>query len=100
LFDHLSFGLDLAPSVYHLFTNLKNWLRSQNFSSNEELMEGVKTWLSSQAACLFDSYKNVFPVTINASVLAVTTLRSSLSMYIKVFFVYNILFPFASFVNS
>jgi hypothetical protein len=34
---------NLAPSNYHLFTYLKNWLRSQHFSSNEELMEGVKT---------------------------------------------------------
>jgi hypothetical protein len=38
---------DLAPNDYHLFIYLKNWLRSQNFNNNEELMEGVKTWLSS-----------------------------------------------------
>jgi hypothetical protein len=29
---------------------VKNWLRLQRVSSNEELMEGVKTWLNSQAA--------------------------------------------------
>jgi hypothetical protein len=28
---------------------------SQQFSSNEELMEGVKTWLSSQAGHFFDT---------------------------------------------
>jgi hypothetical protein len=42
-------------SDYHLFTYLNNWLRSQRFNNNEELMEGVKTWLSSQAADFFDT---------------------------------------------
>jgi hypothetical protein len=80
LFDHPLYSPDLAPSDYHLFTYLKNWFGSQHFSNNEELIRGVKTWLNSQA------YKNLFPDT-SASIPAVTTLRSSLSMY--VFFVYN-----------
>jgi hypothetical protein len=46
LFDHPPCSPDLALSDYILFTYLKNWFRSQHFSSNEELMEGVKTWLS------------------------------------------------------
>jgi histone-lysine N-methyltransferase SETMAR len=50
LFDHPPYSPDLTPCDYHLFTYLKNWLGSQHFSSNEELVEGVKTWLSSQAA--------------------------------------------------
>jgi hypothetical protein len=54
LFDHPPYSPDLAPSDYHLFTYLKNWLRSQLFNNNEEFMEGVKTWLSSQAVDLFD----------------------------------------------
>jgi hypothetical protein len=29
-------------------------LKSQHFNNNEELMEGVKTWLSSQAADFFN----------------------------------------------
>jgi hypothetical protein len=33
---------------------MKNWLRSQHFNYNE-VMEGVKTWLGSQAADLFDT---------------------------------------------
>jgi hypothetical protein len=45
LFDHPSHSPDLAPSDYRLFTYLKNWLRSQRFNNNEDLMEGVKTWL-------------------------------------------------------
>jgi hypothetical protein len=48
LFDHLPYSPDLAPSDYHLFTYLKNWLISQHFNNNE-LMEGAKKWLSSQA---------------------------------------------------
>jgi hypothetical protein len=49
LFDHSPYSSDLGPSDYHLFTYLKNWSRSQDFSNNEELMEDIKTWLSSQA---------------------------------------------------
>jgi histone-lysine N-methyltransferase SETMAR len=45
LFDH-PYSLQLAPSDYHLFTYLKNCLRSQGFNNKEELMKGVKTWLS------------------------------------------------------
>jgi hypothetical protein len=55
LFDHPPYSLDLVPCDYHLFTYLKNWLRSQRFNTNEELMEGVKTWLSSQVADIFDT---------------------------------------------
>jgi hypothetical protein len=49
LFDHHPYSHDLTPSKYHLFTYLKNWLGSQRFNNNE-LMEGVKTWMSSQAS--------------------------------------------------
>jgi hypothetical protein len=55
LFDHTPYDPDLSPSDYHLLTNLKNWLRSQHFDNNEEFMEGLKTWLSSQAADYFDT---------------------------------------------
>jgi hypothetical protein len=76
LFDYPLYSHDFAPSDYHLFTYLKNWLGSQRFSNNEKLMEGVKKCLSSQATDLFDiGYKNLFPDTTNASVPAVTTLR-------------------------
>jgi hypothetical protein len=50
----------LAPSNNHLFTYLKNWLRSQRFSNNEKLMEGVKTWLSSQAQAHFDTHTKTY----------------------------------------
>jgi hypothetical protein len=54
LFDHPN-SPDLAPSDYHLFTCLKNWLGSQRFNNNEEMMEGVKTRLSSQVANFSDT---------------------------------------------
>jgi histone-lysine N-methyltransferase SETMAR len=41
-FDHPPYSPHLAPSNYHLFTYLKNWLGSQSFNRNEELMEGIK----------------------------------------------------------
>jgi transposase len=46
LFDHPSYSPDLASCDYSLFTCLKNWLRSQRFNNNEELIEGVKPQLS------------------------------------------------------
>jgi transposase len=54
LFDHPPYSPDLAPSDYHLFTCLKDRLVSQRFNNNDELMEGVKTWQSSQAADFSD----------------------------------------------
>jgi histone-lysine N-methyltransferase SETMAR len=55
LFDDPSYSPDLAPSDYHMSTYLKNCLRTQRFNGNEDLMKGVKTWLSSQAADFFDT---------------------------------------------
>jgi hypothetical protein len=54
-FSHPPYSPDITPSDYHLFTRtyLKNWF-GWRLNSNEELMEGVKTWLSSQAADFFD----------------------------------------------
>jgi hypothetical protein len=55
LFEHNSYNPDLTSSDYNLFTYLKNWLRSQHFNNNKELMEGVETWLSSHAADFFET---------------------------------------------
>jgi hypothetical protein len=56
-------------------------------------------WAHTQQTSLTKAYKNVFPDMTSASILVVTTFRSSLSMY--VFFVYNnIFFLIACFVNS
>jgi histone-lysine N-methyltransferase SETMAR len=42
LFDQPPYSPDLAPNDYHFFTYLKNWLGSQGFNNNEELMEGAE----------------------------------------------------------
>jgi hypothetical protein len=54
-FDNSAYSPELTLSDYHLFTYLQNWLESQHFNSNEEMMEGVATWLSSQAADFSDA---------------------------------------------
>jgi hypothetical protein len=62
-------------------------------------MEGVKTWLGSLAADFFDTgIKKRIPYT-SASIQAVTTMRSSLSIYL--FFLYNkIAFLVACFLTA
>jgi hypothetical protein len=55
LFDHTPYSPELVSSDYHLFTYLKNWFGSLRFNSNEKLMKDVKSWLSSQAADIFDT---------------------------------------------
>jgi transposase len=50
LFDYPPYSPDLPPSDY-----LKNWLGSQHFNNNEEFMEGVKKWLSSQIADIINT---------------------------------------------
>jgi hypothetical protein len=47
---------------------------------------------------LTQAYKNLFPDTTSASIQAVTTLKSSLNMYL--FFVYNNFFSHCLFFNS
>jgi hypothetical protein len=49
LFDRPPYSPDLALIDYHLFT-----YRSQRFNNDEELMDGVKSWLS-QAADFIDT---------------------------------------------
>jgi histone-lysine N-methyltransferase SETMAR len=53
-FDHAPYSPDLVPSDYQLFTNMKVWLATQLFHTNEELMDGVNNWLLNLAAPLFD----------------------------------------------
>jgi hypothetical protein len=62
-FDCPPYSPALAPSDYHLFTDLKNWLQSQR----------------SQAAHVFDTgIQKLIPRHGKASIPAATTLRSSL----------------------
>jgi histone-lysine N-methyltransferase SETMAR len=53
LSEHSPYSPDRAPSYCHLFTYLKNWLRSQRSNNNVELIVGAKTWPSSEAVDFF-----------------------------------------------
>jgi hypothetical protein len=80
-----------------MFTYLKNWLRSQHFSHNEDgRWQNVAELTSGRL--LWHRHTKTYPFMTSASVPAVTTLRSSLS--VNVFFVYNNFFLIACFVNS
>jgi hypothetical protein len=73
LFDHPPYSPDLALSDY----KLKSSFGLQRFSTNDELTEDLKTWLSTQEADFFDTgVQNLIPDK-SALILAVTTLRSS-----------------------
>ena len=54
IFDHPPYSPDLAPSDYNLFSKMKAWLATQRFHTNEELKDGVKTWLHNLAAPFYD----------------------------------------------
>jgi hypothetical protein len=41
---HPAYNLDLAPSNFHLFPKLKEDLRGQNLSSDEEVKAAVCQW--------------------------------------------------------
>ncbi|KAJ4442078.1 hypothetical protein ANN_11944 [Periplaneta americana] len=46
----ISLPVDLAPSDFHLFTKLKDFLGGTRFGSDEELKKTVNTWLNELAA--------------------------------------------------
>jgi hypothetical protein len=100
LFDHPLYSPDLsAPSDFHLLTYLKNWLGSQRLSNNEELAEGVKKWLSSQAADFF--HKGIQKLIPRYKCLnsGGDYVEKHLK-YVRIFFVYNkIYYLIVCFVN-
>jgi len=53
IFEHPPYSPDLSPSDYHLFSKMKVWLATQRFHTNEELMDGVNTWLHNLAVTFF-----------------------------------------------
>jgi histone-lysine N-methyltransferase SETMAR len=53
-FDHPPYSPDLALNDYHLFTNMKVWLATQPFHTNEELIDGDNNWLHNLVAPFFD----------------------------------------------
>jgi len=51
--DHPPYFLDLAPSDYHLFPELKKQLRGRNFLSDAEVISAAETWLDGQPSEFF-----------------------------------------------
>ena len=45
--NHHVYSADLAPSDYHLFSNLKNLLRGRNFETDDEAIMTVNHYLES-----------------------------------------------------
>jgi histone-lysine N-methyltransferase SETMAR len=50
-FEHPAYSPDLAPSDFHLFSKLKEFLGGK---SDEELKDAVKEWLNGLAAEVYD----------------------------------------------
>ena len=44
--NHPAYSPDIAPSDYHLFSNLKKFLRGKNFSSDDEAVTTVENYLT------------------------------------------------------
>ena len=54
-FDHPPYSPDLAPSDFHLFTKLKDFLAGTKFQNDEELKEAVTAYLNTLAAEEYDT---------------------------------------------
>ncbi|GBM18834.1 hypothetical protein AVEN_203109-1 [Araneus ventricosus] len=52
--DYPAYSPDLATSDFHLFTELKKWLRGQSLQINEEIQSNVKVHLTSVAVTFFE----------------------------------------------
>jgi hypothetical protein len=90
LFDHSPYSPDLTPNDYHLFTYLKHWLDHSTSKIKNCWNMSKRGWAHRWHTSLTQGYRNLFPDKTCASIPAVTTLRSNLSMYI--FFVHNEIF--------
>ena len=54
IFHHPPYSPDVAPSNYHLFTEMKFWLATQRFHTKEKLMDGGNIWLHILKTPFFD----------------------------------------------
>jgi histone-lysine N-methyltransferase SETMAR len=54
VFEHTAYSPDLAPSNFHLFRKLKEFLGGRRFRSDEEVQDAVKEWLNGLAAEIYD----------------------------------------------
>jgi hypothetical protein len=53
--------ISLSLSDYHLSTCQKNWLGSQRFNNDEEIMESVKTYVLTRIFFLIVGFANISP---------------------------------------
>ncbi|GBN21279.1 hypothetical protein AVEN_29569-1 [Araneus ventricosus] len=53
-FNHPSYSPDLAPSDFHLFIKLKEFLSGKRFGSDEELGNAMSTWFNELVAEEYD----------------------------------------------
>jgi len=52
--DHPPYSPDLAPSDFHLFLHLKNFLGGKRFDDDSDLKDAVQKWLTSQATAIYE----------------------------------------------
>jgi histone-lysine N-methyltransferase SETMAR len=54
VFEHPAYSPDLAPSDFHLFPKLKEFLGGRGFKSDEEVKAAIKEWLNGLVAEVYD----------------------------------------------
>jgi histone-lysine N-methyltransferase SETMAR len=54
VFEHPAYSPDLAPSDFHLFPKLKEFLGGRRFKGDEEVNDAVKEWLNGLAAEVYE----------------------------------------------
>jgi len=52
--DHSLYSPDLAPSDYHFFLRLKQFLGGQRFDDDDDLKDAVQKWLTWRAAAFYE----------------------------------------------
>jgi hypothetical protein len=87
-------------SDYHLFTCLKNWVGSQRFSNNEELIESIKTWLNEQLADFSDTGIEKLIPQCNKCLSSSGDYVEKQLKYVCIFCIKQIFLLTACFVNS
>ncbi|XP_032670036.1 histone-lysine N-methyltransferase SETMAR-like [Odontomachus brunneus] len=65
VFNHPPYSPDLAPSDFHLFPHMKNWLGGQYFHTDDELQITVNSWLKAQAAAFYHE-NDELQITVNS----------------------------------
>jgi histone-lysine N-methyltransferase SETMAR len=54
VFEHPAYNPDLAPSDFHSFPALKEFLGGRHFESDEEVKDAIKEWLSGLGVEVYD----------------------------------------------